>query len=668
MGYYTYGWDEEGNPDYSVQRWIDDQGRDWGSPEEEQNTIALAQQTGNTVDALYAATGGDLSAWTATIGADASDPYAVINTINNLNPSANLTGLQIQPSNPPGTDPGGHPYAAWDATTGEQVSIIYAPDGTPVNVVTGEPAENLTYTAPSMMLTPQEVYKKIFTGTLTQNDVQYIPENLRPLYEYKYNQKPLSAEQISAFPQELQDFISKNPTQFGQESDEGGLAQWLADVSGVQSGFDALELTSLFGGSEQDKVDAFAAGYQPGYSNIGMPTISFGTPELGTEFTNTAVNEDTGVTTTYEPGHTTTPGTPEATEAAADAATADYTRQAGAVTQTGTVGSGVTSTSTGGTPAMAQPVRPDYKSIMDDTTGKYNLDISGAVGPESPYATAISGLPAAMMGQMDPYSTAVRGKAEVRDAQGNLVSAALPDFVTRVKSEMEPYAGAVGGLNLNQQALEQLRGEALRPQGTESQWAQLARGQVEQQSQAARDLAAQEAASQAAQARSMAQMRGGATGGMVERLAKMGSQQAMGARQDISRRGAEAINQIRMQDELNRIAQLQAQPGLELGAYGAAAQRAGMLGDVAKMGAGALEAQTGMLGRLGEMGANALQAQTGQLGNIAGLNIGANQFNVQNRIADLAEQNKALQDAYNEALQQWGGQQIALITRGLSPA
>jgi hypothetical protein len=104
--------------------------------------------------------------------------------------------------------------------------------------------------------------------------------------------------------------------------------------------------------------------------------------------------------------------------------------------------------------------------------------------------------------------------------------------------------------NLNTQALEAARGEALRPAGEMSKWRQLAQSDE-------MNRAAQSAASGIQQAQNQLAMQGGLRGGASERLAAQGMQGLQRTQQNIS-------SSLAGQDEQNRQRWLQMQPGMEL--------------------------------------------------------------------------------------------------------
>lgn len=100
----------------------------------------------------------------------------------------------------------------------------------------------------------------------------------------------------------------------------------------------------------------------------------------------------------------------------------------------------------------------------------------------------------------------------------------------------------------NQDALKQMRQEAMRDPGEASQWRQLQQEKLEQQAGKA------SSAAQGATAASLNQMamRGGVGSGSMERLTAQGAQNALMAQQGVMGRGID----LDIQDESNRLQQL----------------------------------------------------------------------------------------------------------------
>ncbi len=103
---------------------------------------------------------------------------------------------------------------------------------------------------------------------------------------------------------------------------------------------------------------------------------------------------------------------------------------------------------------------------------------------------------------------------------------------------------------LDPSTFDAYKAEAMRAPGSQSKWAQLA------QSQGLNDLASSQAG-QMSQARNQLAMQGGLRGGSRERLASQGMQQGLLA-------GQKLRSGISMQDEQNRIGQLEKAQGFQL--------------------------------------------------------------------------------------------------------
>jgi hypothetical protein len=96
-----------------------------------------------------------------------------------------------------------------------------------------------------------------------------------------------------------------------------------------------------------------------------------------------------------------------------------------------------------------------------------------------------------------------------------------------------------------------------------SDWAQSAANRQMVQAGIARDQAGQDAASQAATARSQLAMRGGLTGGARERLGEASMRNALEMNQGVNQQLALGLNQVDMTDEQNRMQQLGQFTGME---------------------------------------------------------------------------------------------------------
>lgn len=157
---------------------------------------------------------------------------------------------------------------------------------------------------------------------------------------------------------------------------------------------------------------------------------------------------------------------------------------------------------------------------------------------------------------------------------------------------------------LNRGYLEQMRTDALRQPGEQSQWRQLMEQNV--QRQAGEAMARGQA--QASNAMSNLAMRGGLRGGAAERLAAQGSQNALQAGQNVLGQRL----QLDIQDEANRMQGLQ------------------------------------------NLGSAELQsAQFGQ---------GTQQFNIQTSLNELLQQRANDINAYNEEMRAWAAERTARAT------
>lgn len=116
-------------------------------------------------------------------------------------------------------------------------------------------------------------------------------------------------------------------------------------------------------------------------------------------------------------------------------------------------------------------------------------------------------------------------------------------------------------IQMNQAGLQKYRGEALR-EGP-SRWAGLAGQQQALEERLAMDRIAQESAGQTATARANLAMRGGLTSGARERIARGGSRDFLNMSQNLKAEGMRNRAQIGISDEMNRISQLGALPGME---------------------------------------------------------------------------------------------------------
>ena len=127
-------------------------------------------------------------------------------------------------------------------------------------------------------------------------------------------------------------------------------------------------------------------------------------------------------------------------------------------------------------------------------------------------------------------------------------------------------SGQLGdGYKLNRQldsrGLDAFRDRALST--GESPWAAMMKGQQEMQRQNSMESADAQSASGAAQARSSLAARGGLSGGAQLSLARSGARDLMNAKQGINRQAMTNNMNVGIEDEKQRMAALQALPGME---------------------------------------------------------------------------------------------------------
>jgi len=165
--------------------------------------------------------------------------------------------------------------------------------------------------------------------------------------------------------------------------------------------------------------------------------------------------------------------------------------------------------------------------------------------------------------------------------------------------------------NLNTQALDQARREALRDPGTMSRWGQMALTQAQNQNAA-------QGAGQLQQAQNQLAMSGGLRSGARERLAASGMQQQLRGNQ-------QALGNIQMQDEQNRQKWMQMVPGMDLQAaqFGSTLQDKNISRALTEINAGrAMQQQQyneGMRAWGADKTANAMQRAADQAENTGGL-------------------------------------------------
>lgn len=140
-----------------------------------------------------------------------------------------------------------------------------------------------------------------------------------------------------------------------------------------------------------------------------------------------------------------------------------------------------------------------------------------------------------------------------------------PDYkpsYDRLSMGMQPGLDAqLAALNTDRRGINKYREEALR--SGPSTWAQLASAQQDELARQARGQAVAENMGQMAGARSQLAMRGGINSGARERIATSGMRNAMDASQNALRQANANKMQIGINDEQNRMNQLQALPGME---------------------------------------------------------------------------------------------------------
>lgn len=149
-----------------------------------------------------------------------------------------------------------------------------------------------------------------------------------------------------------------------------------------------------------------------------------------------------------------------------------------------------------------------------------------------------------------------------------------PTFDPATQSVLPFVQSRTAGISMDPRGMERFRGEALR-RGP-SQYAMLARKELGQTQKEMQDRAAREAASTQAGAQSAMAMRGGATGGARERIAKGGAENLMAMRQGIAGEGIRGRLGIAKEDERSRMEALGRLPGMEIAALQPEFQRAGL--------------------------------------------------------------------------------------------
>lgn len=173
------------------------------------------------------------------------------------------------------------------------------------------------------------------------------------------------------------------------------------------------------------------------------------------------------------------------------------------------------------------------------------------------------------------------------------------------------------GINLNRDGLNKLRSEALRT--GPSQWANLREQSQRLDQKNAMEGMKQDTASELATQRAQLAMRGGLSGGARERLAQSAIPASIQMQQGQRQQGQMARLGIGIQDEQNRMNQLQSLPGLELSALQPDLEKAKLL-------------------------------------------TGAKEFDTQARAKNTTARNQYEMDKYNQQMQAWASNRTAQAT------
>lgn len=172
-------------------------------------------------------------------------------------------------------------------------------------------------------------------------------------------------------------------------------------------------------------------------------------------------------------------------------------------------------------------------------------------------------------------------QAQGKDANGDYI---VPDRPGR--PDYTPGYGGVGmtpelqalldKLQMDPRGLNKFREEALRK--GPSAWATLARRDQLARESDSRERGTKEVAAHTAGALDQLAARGGLSSGARERVASSGAHDYLAMSQDLARQGNLNSLQIGMNDEQNRMQQLQALPGMEIQAMQPGIQKATMWG------------------------------------------------------------------------------------------
>lgn len=192
------------------------------------------------------------------------------------------------------------------------------------------------------------------------------------------------------------------------------------------------------------------------------------------------------------------------------------------------------------------------------------------------------------------------------------------------KSNLDDLNTRLGGINLNKDALNALRGEGLRSAGTPSAWGQMAMSQ-------GMDAAGSQGNAAMSSAMSALASRGGVNKGARERIAMRGGRDTMMAKQKVGM-------DVGMQDESNRLGILQALPGMEVQALQPELQKTSMWSNMADT--------------------EAARKQGLDLAN-RDYSTGVQKFNIGNAAADVQNKQGFDMSKYQEIMKAWGADRTA---------
>lgn len=193
------------------------------------------------------------------------------------------------------------------------------------------------------------------------------------------------------------------------------------------------------------------------------------------------------------------------------------------------------------------------------------------------------------------------------------------DYIWNQPGKLSPYAQQqTGAINADKSALEANRAEALR--SGPSAWRNMLSQSLQSQQKQGLNNAAQAAAGQTAQAEANLASHGGLSSGARERLAAQGGNNYLNMAQDVNNQAGQGMLNADIQDEQNRMSQLRAQPGMEIAATAP---------ELAK----------------------------------ANMNIGAQQYDLNNNINSFDKLNYANLQKYNSQMGAWAAGQQAQATQ-----